>query len=329
MFVSLAMASGTTQLWAYYIALLAGGLLVLGCGGECLVRGAAQLARQMGVPALVVGLTIVAFGTSAPEVAVSMQSAAAGHDDLAVANAVGSCILNILVVLAIAALACPLRVSRNVITTDAPVMLFFTAFFILFAVDNHAIDRWEGVFFLVALVLYTLFTYRQARRQPKVVEAEYEEDLRVTPRPWIVNALGVVIGIAGLVIGADKIVDGAVGIATLIGVSQRIIGLTIVALGTSLPELATCVAAARHNQPDIAVGNVVGSNIFNILAVIGLTATFFPLEVADETVRFDVPVLLGTVVLSFWVLRTGHRITRRQGAVLLALCVVYLACLLR
>ncbi|MBU0616936.1 MAG: calcium/sodium antiporter [Planctomycetes bacterium] len=315
-------------MWTTCIVLLVVGLVILGCGGECLVRGAAQLARRMGVSALVVGLTIVAFGTSAPEIAVSMQAASENHDDLAVANVVGSCIINILIVLAIAALARPLRVSRKVVTTDALVMLFFTAMFMLFAIDNYSIDRWQGAFFVVALGFYTLFTYAEARRQPKVVEDEYEQELRVVHRPWPVNALAVVIGIAGLVKGAGMIVDGAVGIAQLVGVSERIIGLTIVALGTSLPELATCVITARRNEPDIAIGNIIGSNIFNILAVIGVTSVFFPLDVGRETLYFDAPVMLFAVVLSFWVLRTGHRIVRREGALLLGIYAVYLVLLL-
>ncbi len=315
-------------MWSTNILLLAGGLVVLGLGGEFLVRGSSQLARQMGVSALVVGLTIVAFGTSAPEIAVSMQSAAQGQDDLAIANVVGSCIMNILIVLALAALARPLRVSRNVITTDAPVMLFFVAMFMLFAIDNGMIDRWQGVFFVVALALYTLFTYFEARRQPRVVEDEYENELKVKPRSPIVNIAAVIIGIAGLVKGADLMVKGAIGIAEQLGVSTRIIGLTVVALGTSLPELATCVTAARRNQPDIAIGNIVGSNIFNILAVVGVTSVFFPLDVSPETLYFDAPIMLLVVVLSFWVLRTGHQISRREGGLLLGIYVVYLGWLL-
>jgi cation:H+ antiporter len=314
--------------WLANIALLLGGLIILGCGGECLVRGAAQLARQMGVSALVVGLTIVAFGTSAPEIAVSMQAASENHDELAVANVVGSCIVNILIVLAIAALVRPLRVSRRIVTTDALVMLFFTAMFMLFVIDNNRIDRWQGVLFVVALGFYTLFTYFGARRQPKVVEDEYEQELQLARRPWLLNALAVVVGIAGLVTGADLMVHGAVRIAGALGVSERVIGLTIVAFGTSLPELATCVIAARRNQPDIAVGNVIGSNIFNILAVIGVTAVFFPLEVAEKTGRFDAPVMLFVVVVSFWVLRTGHRISRGEGVLLLGIYAAYLAVML-
>jgi len=279
----------------------------------------------MGVSALVVGLTIVAFGTSAPEAAVSVWAAHSDHDELAVANVIGSSIMNILIVLALAALARPLRVSRDVVTTDAPAMLLFTALFVLFAYDGRQIARWQGLVFLAMLGLYTVFTYYGARRQPRLVEEEYEQELQVAPRPWPLNALAVLVGIAGLVKGADLMVAGAVGVAELLGVSQRVIGLTIVAIGTSLPELATCVVAARRNQPDIAIGNVVGSNIFNILAVIGLAASLFPLAVADEMLYRDAPAMFVSVLLCFWVLRSGHQITRAEGAVLLTLYAVYLS----
>ncbi len=321
-------ATEPTEVWATHIMLLAGGLLILVGGGECLVRGAAQLARQMGVSALVVGLTIVAFGTSAPETAVSMQSAATGHDALAVANAVGSCIMNILLVLGVAALARPLRVSRNVLRTDAPFMVFFTAVFMLFAIDDQEIDRWQGLFFVIAIVFYTLATYFEAHRQPAIVEDEYEHDPRQHPRSWYLNIGAILIGIVGLVKGADLIVEGAVGIAHILGITERIIGLTVVAFGTSLPELATCVIAARRNQPDIAIGNIVGSNIFNILAVIGLTATVFPLHVNRETVFLDAPVMLGAAVLLIPILRTGRRVGRWEGVLLLALFAGYLAWML-
>ena len=315
--------------WFTCLGLLAGGLIILACGGELLVRGAAQLARQWGVSALVVGLTIVAFGTSSPEIAVSLKSALVGEHDLAVANVVGSCIMNILVVLGLAAVARPLRVSRNVITTDAPFMLFFTAMFVLFAIDEQVVRRWQGLIFIAALAVYTLFTYFESRRHPKIVEAEYESDKRMGFEARSANLAAIIVGIAGLKFGADLIVGGAVGIATLLHVSTRIIGLTVVAFGTSLPELATCVIAAWRNQPDIAIGNVVGSNIFNILAVVGATAVCVPLEISTEILYFDVPVMLGVVVLSFYVLRTGHRISRPEGAGLLLLYGAYLAWTLR
>ena len=315
--------------WLTSLGLLAGGLGILACGGELLVRSAAQLARQLGLSALVVGLTIVAFGTSAPEIAVSLKSAFVGQDDLAVANVVGSCIMNILIVLGLAAAARPLRVSRNVITTDAPFMLFFTAMFVLFAFDDQIIRRWQGILFLAALVVYTLFTYFEARRQPQVVETEYESETQLGFKRPMANLIACIIGIAGLKFGADLIVDGAIGIATLLHVSTRIIGLTVVAFGTSLPEVATCVIAARRNQPDIAIGNVVGSNIFNILAVVGATATCVPLHISTDILYFDMPVMLGVVVLSFYVLRTGHRISRPEGVGLLVLYLIYLGWTLR
>jgi cation:H+ antiporter len=315
--------------WLAFILMFVGGLIVLGAGGECLIQGAARLARQLGISALVVGLTIVAFGTSAPEIAVSMHAAHRGQDDIAVANVVGSCIMNILIVLGIAALVRPLRVSRDVIRTDAPVMVLFSAFFMLFAIDNGVIGRGEGLFFVAALVVYTLFTYRAARSQPTAVEQEYESELATGPRSRPYSVLLLLVGLAGLVKGADLIVVGAVGIADLLGVSKRIIGLTVVALGTSLPEVATCLVAARHNHPDIAIGNVIGSNIFNILAVIGITSVFFQLDVNPQTVYFDAPVMLAVVVLALPVLRTGHEVSRREGLLFLALYGAYLGWILR
>ncbi len=315
--------------WIELLVLFVGGLVILGCGGECLVRGAAQLARQLGVAPLVVGLTIVAFGTSAPEIAVSIRSAARGHDALAVANAVGSCIMNVLVVLGLAALVRPLRVSRNIQRIDAPFMVFFTAVFLLFAVDDGRIDRWQGLFFVGSIVLYTAFTYLESKRQPDIVAEEYEHDPRQKPRPWPVNLLAVIIGLVGLTQGADLIVQGAVGLARSLGVSPRIIGLTIVALGTSLPEMATCIVAARRNQPDIAIGNIVGSNIFNILAVIGLSASIYPLKVPQSTINLDAPVMLATAVLMIPIMRTGRRVSRTEGLLLLACYGGYLAWMLR
>ena len=313
-------------MWSTNVLLLVGGLVILGCGGECLVRGSAQLARQMGVSALVVGLTIVAFGTSAPEIAVTLQSAAIGEDDLAVANVVGSNIMNILIVLGIGALVRPMRVSRNIVTTDAPVMLLVTSIFLLFVYDNSTINRWQGIFFVACLGTYTLFTYYEARRQPL---CDDDDDTTTATRPVLLNILAIIVGIAGLVKGADLIVEGAVGIARMLEISTRIIGLTVVAVGTSLPELATSVIAARRNQADIAIGNVVGSNIFNILSVVGITSSIYPLTVSPETLRFDAPVMLLVSVVAFLVFRSGHLISRREGCLLLCGYAAYLTWMLR
>jgi cation:H+ antiporter len=321
---------------ALLILELVGGLVVLSVGGECLVRGAARLARSLGVSALAVGLTIVAFGTSAPEIAVSISAGVQQHDDLAIANVVGSCILNTLVVLGLAAVTRPLRVSRSVVRTDAPFMILVLALFTFFAVDdvgllaggknNGLIGYWEGILFIAGLIAYVALTYHGARRQPQVVEAEYEQSIGPV-RASAVNVMLVLVGLVGLVFGADLMVEGGTGIARSVGISERIIGLTIFAIGTSLPEVATCVIAARRGQPDIAVGNVVGSNIFNVLAVIGIATTAHPagaLTVNWTILSHDVPVMLVAAVLLFPILRTGRHISRREGTLLLALYVGYL-----
>lgn len=322
---------------ALFILELVGGLVVLSVGGECLVRGASRLARSLGVSALVVGLTIVAFGTSAPEIAVSISAGIRQHDDLAIANVVGSCILNTLVVLGLAAVARPLKVSRSVVRTDAPFMILVLALFAFFAVDDIGllaggkndgrIGRWEGILFIAALMGYLVLTYYGARRQPQVVEAEYEQSIGPA-RSSAINLVLVLVGLAGLVFGADLMVNGGAGIARSVGISERIIGLTIFAIGTSLPEVATCVIAARRGQPDIAVGNVVGSNIFNVLAVIGIATTAHPkgaMTVNWTILSHDVPVMLVAAVLLLPILRTGRHISRREGAVLLALYIGYLS----
>jgi len=321
---------------APFILELVGGLVVLSVGGECLVRGASRLARSLGVSALVVGLTIVAFGTSAPEIAVSISAGIQQHDDLAIANVVGSCILNTLVVLGLAAVTRPLKVSRSVVRTDAPFMILVLALFAFFAVDDvqllaggsHGrIGRWEGILFIAGLVGYLVLTYYGARRQPQVVEAEYEQSIGPA-RSSAANLVLVLVGLAGLVFGADLMVEGGAGIARSVGISERIIGLTIFAIGTSLPEVATCVIAARRGQPDIAVGNVVGSNIFNVLAVIGIATTAHPagaMTVNWTILSHDVPVMLVAAVLLLPILRTGRHISRREGTVLLALYVGYLS----
>ena len=311
------------------------GLAVLWVAGEALVRGAARLARSLGVSALVVGLTIVAFGTSAPEVAVSVLAALQGEDELALGNVIGSNIANVLLILGVAALTRPLKVSLNLIRTDVPIMIFVFAAFTLLAVVDLGLDRWEGLLFVAGLVAYTAFTYLMARREPQLVRDEYEAaDLAPAPgdprraawRFWRNMAL-VLIGIAGLVLGARLIVSGAVGLAEIAGLSRRVIALTIVAVGTSLPELATCVVAARRNQPDIAVGNIVGSNIFNVLSVAGLSAIARPL-VAPPEILNDGMLMLATGLLTWIVCWRGRTVGRGSGTALLALYAVFLACTL-
>ena len=303
------------------------GLVMLGIGGEALVRGASALARRLGISALLVGLTVVAFGTSAPEVAVSVLAEIRHQDAIAVSNVVGSCTLNSLLVLGLAALARPLTVSRAVLDTDAPFMILTLAVFQLLAIDGERIVRWEGLALVVGLVGYILLTYRNTRAHDRAVEKDYSAELPANLS--LTACLGLIaIGLVGLVKGADFIVFSAEQIATSLGVSQRIIGLTIVALGTSLPEIVTCVVAARRGHPDIAIGNVVGSNIFNILCVVGVATGFTPrgeLLFDKQTLFFDIPVMMAAGVIILPILRTGHCITRREGGFLLALYGVYMA----
>lgn len=310
--------------WLPNTLLLLVGLVILAGGGEFVVRGAARLARRLGVSALVVGLTIIAFGTSAPEAAVSVIAALNGEEGLAVGNIVGSNVANILLILGMAALARPLKVSRNLINTDVPFMIVVTGLFMLMVVSNTRVDRWEGVLLLLGLCGYTYLTYVMSRREAPHVEAEYQQLKMHGGRTWV-HCIMIVAGIAGLVIGANLIVRGATGIAVLFGVSDRVIGLTIVAIGTSLPELATCIVAARRNQPDIAIGNIIGSNIFNILSVAGIAAVVKPLEVPSETRFVDAPFMLAIAVLAFFVCWKGRTIRRSNGVVLIALYLAFLS----
>jgi len=302
------------------------GLVCLGIGGEMLVRGAARLARTLGVSTLVVGLTVVAFGTSAPEAAVTVTAAARGTEGatgLAVGNVVGSNIANILLILGFAAVVRPLVVSHNLIRFDGPVMILSAAALTAIAWWIGSVGRVAGIVFVTSLLAYTVFTYCQARQRP-VPEVAEEDHPKGIARHWWYNAALIVIGVVGLVGGAQLIVHGASELARAFGVSDHLIGLTIVAIGTSLPELATAVAAARQRQSDIAIGNVIGSNIFNVLFVTGLASMVTPLPVPSDIVHLDAPLMLGICVLTFPVMWTGRKIVRWEGAVLLGGYVAYL-----
>jgi cation:H+ antiporter len=259
------------------------GLVALVVGAELLVRGASKLALSFGISSLVVGLTVVAFGTSAPEMAVSVQSSWSGRVDIALGNVVGSNIFNVLVILGLSALVTPLVVHQQVIRQEVPVMIGVSLLLWALALDG-GISRWEGILLAALVVGYTVLLIRQSRRETAAVqaevEAEYQEAFDGPPRGWDshwgAQALLILAGLALLVAGAQWLVEAAVGFARQFGVSELIIGLTIVAAGTSLPEVATSVMAAIRGERDIAVGNVVGSNIFNILAVLGFPPAWPP-----------------------------------------------------
>lgn len=301
-----------------------GGLILLGGGGEVLVRGAAGLARTIGMSSLVVGLTVVSFATSAPELAVSMDATLSGAPGIAVGNVVGSNIANILLVLGAAALLLPLAVKSRIVRADIPVMVGMSVVLILVALDG-TISRWEGVVLVGVLVGYVTLTLVIARRRPAPPSRRAPEPIR--PRHPALQVGLVVAGVAMLVIGARWLVQGATDVAAWLGVSDLIIGLTVVAIGTSLPELATSVVAVVRGERDIAVGNIVGSNVFNIGAVLGVTALVAPdgIPVATAAVRFDLPVMLAVALVLLPVAFTAFAVARWEGALFLALYVAYVA----
>ncbi|WP_417777914.1 calcium/sodium antiporter, partial [Stutzerimonas xanthomarina] len=257
-------------------AYLIGGLVLLVAGAEALVRGAAKLASRFGIPPLIIGLTVVAFGTSAPETAVSVQASLNGSGDIAVGNVIGSNIANILLILGLSALIAPLVVSRQLIRLDVPVMI--GAGLLCYGLAwNGSISRLDGILLLVALLGYTLFLVIASKREqpgPGVDEfdTEFGPDPAAKPYAWVLQLLLIVLGLGLLVGGSNLLIEGAVGLARALGLSELVIGLTVVAIGTSMPELATSVLAVIRGERDIAVGNIVGSCIFNLLLVLGAGA---------------------------------------------------------
>jgi cation:H+ antiporter len=311
------------------------GLGLLIAGAEALVRGASRLAAGLGVAPLVIGLTVVAFGTSAPEVAVSLQSAFSGQADLAVGNVVGSNIFNVLFILGLSAAIAPLIVSRQLIRLDVPLMIGVSLLLPVVAWDLN-ISRLDGLILFAGIVVYTAFLVRQSRREAAQkgadeFEREYGEATKPrSARDWAVDLGLIVAGLGMLVLGSRWLVDGAVAIARVAGLSELIIGLTVVAAGTSLPEVATSVIASLKGERDIAVGNVVGSNTFNILGVLGLSAAVSPMgiNVSMAVFDFDIPVMIAVAVACLPIFFTGYQIARWEGFVFLGYYVAYTAYLI-
>ncbi|AOY58418.1 MULTISPECIES: calcium/sodium antiporter [Desulfococcus] len=305
------------------------GLALLIVGAEALVRGASRLAAAFGVSPLVIGLTVVAFGTSSPELAVSFKSTFSGQTGIALGNVVGSNILNVLLILGISALISPLAVSQQLVRLDVPLMLALSIIVLIFSLDDN-LGRIDGLILVVGLVVYLSFLISQSRRESAAVSGEYEkafgiEDAAAGSR--LKNVILIIAGFAMLVLGSRWMVDSAVAFARHIGVSELVIGLTIVAAGTSLPEVVTSVIAAIRGERDIAVGNVVGSNIFNIMAVLGLTSAFAPagIEVPPAVIRFDIPVMVAVAFACLPIFFTGGVISRREGLLLLGYYAAYTA----
>jgi cation:H+ antiporter len=301
------------------IVLFAAGIGLLVLGAELLVKGASRLAIAAGVSPLVVGLTVVAFGTSAPELAVSVRAGVAGSADIAYGNVVGSNIFNVLFILGLSALLAPLVVDRQLIRRDVPIMVGVSVLLPLLALDGR-IGPIDGALLFAGILAYTVFSVVASRREKAATREEMEAGSSdEAPGPWWGNVLLVLGGLGMLVLGARWLVDGAVTFARALGVSELIIGLTIVAAGTSLPEVATSVLASIRGHRDIAVGNVVGSNVFNILGVLGLTGLVAPggISVSPDALAFDTPVMVAVAVACLPIFFTGHLIARWEGALFL------------
>ena len=297
---------------------LLAGLALLIVGAEMLVKGASRVAAGFGISPLVIGLTVVAFGTSSPEMAISVSSAWKGEADIAVGNVVGSNIFNVLFILGLSALITPLVVSKQLVKLDVPLMIGVSVLAFLLSMDGR-IAFWEGAILFVGVIGYTILAIRMGKASGETGEAVEGADRTG------MNLGLIAVGLVLLVLGSQWLVSAAITIATAMGVSELVIGLTIVAAGTSMPEVATSVTAAIRGQRDIAVGNVVGSNIFNILAVLGLTAMVAPggLPVSQAALNFDYPVMMAVAVACLPIFFVGYTIQRWEGALFLGYYVAY------
>ncbi len=290
------------------------GLSLLLFSGKYLVESSVVIARQFHIPSTIIGLTIVAFGTSAPELLVSIQAAIIGYPDMAVGNVIGSNISNILLVLGLTAIIFPITFQRSSILVDWPIMFFFSLLLLVFLFDNQ-LSRPEGVLFVFLLLFYILFSIRQSR---KSVYADVEKTVNLKQSPWWISLLIFLLSCAGLAFGASLLVDNAARLAHYFGISERVIAISIVALGTSLPELVTSLIAAIKKEMEISLGNILGSNIMNIVSVLGITALIKPINTVREVLIIDIPWMIGSALLLFLFMlpmRKG-RITRIQGAIM-------------
>ncbi|PJK27829.1 calcium/sodium antiporter [Minwuia thermotolerans] len=297
--------------------MVAAGLILLLLGGEALVRAAVTLADRLGVSKLIIGLTVVAFGTSAPELLVCVQAVLEDAPAIAIGNIVGSNIANILLVVGAPALIAPFYCAKSTMKREGTAMLGATLILIAFmALDSLRV--WSGALLFALLLLFLYTAYRSARRSSAGSYAEEVEELSEgVPRSGVAIAALLVLGLAGLVAGSGLLVDGAREIALAAGLSETVIGITLVALGTSLPELATSIVAAMRRHGDVAIGNVIGSNLFNILGILGITAMVAPIPVPPQIMLFDVWVMLACAVVLFPLAFARLPVGRAAGAVFL------------
>lgn len=314
------------------LGVLAAALVVMTVGAEGLVRGAVAVAKKLGVSSFFIGLTIVGFGTSTPELSTSLVAAWKGTGDIAVGNVVGSNIFNVAVILGITALICPIALRLEVVKREIWVMVAVACVPFVALLTGGRVDRRAGGVMVALLVVYLWNGFARGRSQNQrdleaQAEAELEEELVIPERGWLAhpatNLAMITAGLALLVGGSWLLVYAATSIAKSLGVSDLVIGLTVVAAGTSAPELVTSLVAAVRKQPDISVGNILGSNIFNILGILGLTCVILPQDMGRQTQMLDLPVMLAVCAACLPIMMTGSRISRAEGAAMLAFYAVY------
>ena len=306
-----------------HILLIVVGIILVIKGADWMTDGAVSIARRLKIPAIVIGLTIVAMGTSMPEFFVSLMSALKGTPDLAVGNVVGSNIFNTLLIVGVAAMVTPIAVTRSTVRKDMPWSMLAAVFLTLMCLDSF-ISRLDAIILLAAFIVFVLYTLREAKKG-KAKEKEEEESGK-NYSPWVATAL-VLVGLASLVFGSNVFVDHATAVAQQLGVSEAVIGLTIVAGGTSMPELATSVVAAKKGQSAIAIGNVIGSNVYNVLMIIGLTGFIQPMDITGITL-IDLLTMAGSMVILWLFSFTKFKVERWEGCVLTAAFAAYLGWLL-
>lgn len=314
------------------IIIFLAGLGVIILGAEMVLRSASRMAALMGVKPILIGLTFVAIGTSAPELAVGITAASEGKGGLAVGNIAGTNMFNILFILGLSAAMRPMKIYMLSIKLDVPVMIGAALILIFFALDGN-ISPTEGGFLLAGAVVYTIALIRFSRKQPASLKKEYSEEFGKTVlfmkpvfRKWAWNIIMLLSGIGLTIVGADLLVDGAVSLAVSLGVSDAVIGLTIVAMGTSAPELVTTILATRKNDRDVAVGNLIGSSITNILVILGITCLVSPggINVSREILWYDLPIAALMAVLCYPVFKSNRTVSRMEGILFLTAFIVYM-----
>lgn len=301
------------------------GLILLLASGKFLVESSVSIARHFKIPSGIIGLTIVAFGTSAPELLVSLQAAVQGHPDMALGNVIGSNISNILLVLGITTVIFPLVVHRNSVLRDWPILISITLVLGLLLLDLN-ISRLEGGFLLLILIAYLVFSIFQSKKENKESKKHQTEEKVPHKNKWGIAILIFLLACAGLAVGANLLVENASVLAKTIGISERIISITMVALGTSLPELTTSIIAAFKKETDISIGNIIGSNIMNIVSVLGITSMIKPIQSVPEVLKIDVPWMIGAAVLLllFMIPARKGRINRLEGGLMLVAYATYI-----